>query len=62
MKWSNYKENNNEDFCKGSQYVKTDIGCPMCNAKVYKEIATGYSSNSSQHNLYCFKCGWSEQK
>ena len=56
MTWEDFKREKN--FQYGTGYKITDIECPKCGEKIYKDTMTVLTTYPPQSRYVCMKCFW----
>lgn len=55
MKWEEFK---GEEISYSPRYVETDIECPACGERIFKDQLMIMASMPPKHKYVCLKCGW----
>ena len=56
MKWEDFINQHKEHSL---MRPKTDIDCPVCGEKLYRDDTKVLTSNPPKHRYECDNCGWS---
>lgn len=57
MKWEDFINNQHKE--RNLMRPKTDIDCPVCGEKLYRDDTTVLTSYPPMHRYECDNCGWS---
>ena len=60
MEWEEYKkqEKNKFEISGSNDWVKTEIICPKCRSRVYKNIGMVLTTYPPQYQYKCISCDW----
>ncbi len=56
MSWDEYKSNPSND--KNSELIETNIACPKCGGKVYKDVSQVLTTFPVKYRYRCKNCSW----
>ena len=60
MEWEEYKKQKKNKFeiSSSNDWVKTEIICPKCRSRVYKNIGMVLTTYPPQYQYKCISCDW----
>ena len=56
MKWEEF--NPWDAYKETARWKETDIECPKCGAKIFRDMAMVLTSYPPKHNYWCKECDW----
>ena len=61
MTWDEFRKQRAEEQkrTRNFRYKETDIECPVCGARIFRDDMIVLTSNPPQHRYLCMECEWS---